>query len=165
MSKEKLTQDMMAAAKKHLPEMMCEELREQLEELGTLRKENASLTSKLATADEALSTSRTHQIDVRALKSDQLTLAHDQKKLKDNTATFERDKEVFELRTLLNAQTAMTEHAHMVSQGLVRNTEYRKATFGSDDHTKEGYCDVGGQYINPQTESSSHNKTVTESAE
>lgn len=160
-----MEKEMMELAKKHLPEQVCGELKKQLEELGTLRDEVRTLTTK--------NTRLTKERDkLQELKFDAGQIARDKEenaaafaKLKKDEADFERNKKVYELEQQLSAQKTISANAMEINGSLTRNTEYRKSAFGNAPVAVPGHTDNNGYSTHPEVRHVCTNTDETTKAE
>ena len=74
----------------------------------------------------------------------------------------ERQFEVNSLKYKLAAEKDKTEFSKNVALGLVRNTEYRKTIFDTENSGGMPMQDGSGHYVYPKPTSKSHTSTETQ---
>lgn len=145
---------------KHLPNQIGVALKNKLEqaekdatELATLKQAHEKLQKEKISLDDEL----------RQHKSIDEKLAEIETKTKEVEAR-EKKVDIDELKYQLAAEKEKTQFMRDIGMGLVRNVEYRKTIFDSENVLPGGYQDPNGNWVYPQPSNTVKNFSETEEA-
>ena len=153
-----LEQELQESIKKNLPQQVGEVLKQRLEQADKDAKEVKTLfelTKQYKKETETLQQTIEgyKQFDTR---NGLLDLA--EKELEKERNKFEIEKLTYQL----TAEKDKTEFSKSIALGLVRNTEYRKTIFDSENPGGNGVVDGQGNYHYPIISSRNYSETSTQ---
>lgn len=134
-----LDAEILEILKKNLPQQVCGMVKDELEQMIDLRKENEHLKGLTERQAEDLEMYRKLDMDAKKVREEQERLDKGHRLLAKEKADFERDKKVFELTIKLQAEESKVSHTRGVLDSLVRNTVFRKTVYGSQPDPNGGF--------------------------
>ena len=146
--------EMQELINKNLPAHLSETLKERLELIPKLEKENDSLRKILDQERDYNKNLNLKLNEYMKYASIEDSLDRREKELREKEIKFEVEC----LKVQLAAEIYKTEYAREITLGLVRNTEYKKDVFNTKNIP--GRTGENGMYIQPYSESSSSSEIL-----
>lgn len=155
-----LNKELQELYEKHLPNQIGVALKRKLEQA---EKDAAELSSLKQVHEKLQKENESLVNELKQHKSIDEKLAEIETKSKE---VEEREKKIGidELKYQLAAEKEKTQFTRDVAMGLVRNVEYRKTIFDSENVFHGGYHDPNGNWVNPQNSNTVKNFSETEEA-
>ena len=145
--------------KKSLPQHVGETLRERLEQANKDEEENKSLKEELAENYEKISEQRSIIEEYKKFYERNKYLNRREKELEAGLIKLEIETLKYQLET----EKEKTDFTKIIALGLVRNTQYKKTIFDTENKGGVPMQDGHGNFHYPMPTSKSH--TSTEQAE
>jgi len=153
-----LEQELQESIKKNLPQQVGDVLKERLAQADRDTITIKDQQEKLAEANSQIDYLQKEIRQYKQFDERNTLLESREKELETERNTLELEK----LKYQLQAEKDKTQFSQNVALGLVRNTEYRKTIFDSEDKGGLGVIDGQGNYHYPMPTSKSYSETRVE---
>ena len=152
-------QELQEVLKKNLPQHVGDTLKARLEQADKDEKTVKTLEGTISNLNKEISEFKDIIRKYQKLDERYEALNSREKELE----TKERNLEIETLKYQLQSEKDKTAFSQKVASGLVRNTEYRKTIFDSENKGGMGVMDSNGMYHYPMASSKNYNETqITE---
>jgi hypothetical protein len=141
--------------KKNLPAQVGEVLKKRLEQAEADANQVKNLEAQLVSRNNHVTGLEAKINEYKKLDERNAGLEAREKKVEID----ERDLKVKTLEVQLGAAQNNSQFAKDVALGLVKNVEYKRSVFGTENPS--GFTDANGRYVQPSSVSKSENESLT----
>ena len=153
-----LKKELNAIIKRSLPQHVGETLRKRLEQADKDEEENKSLKEELAENYEKISEQRSIIEEYKKFDERNKDLNRREKELEAGLIKLEIETLKYQLET----EKEKTDFTKSIALGLVRNTQYKKTIFDTENKGGVPMQDGHGNFLYPMPTSKSHTSTEQE---